>query len=270
MRASGSSLRQPLVHVLDGLHFVVQEIDLPAALQFAQHGFADHALAVAADEGLDREALLRRGGDHREVAQAFERHRQRARDRRGGQRQHVDLGAQRLQRFLLAHAEAVFLVDDDQAEALELDVLLQQLVRADDDVDLAFGQRLHVLRLLLRRAKARQFGDLDRPSSAICAKRSEKVWKCCSASSVVGHEHRDLLAVADRDEGGAQGDFGLAEADVAADQAVHRLARAHVVDHGAIAAAWSVVSSKPKPSANASRSCCLISNWCPWRAARWA
>ena len=58
-----------------------------------------------------------------EVAQAFQRHRQRARDRRGGQRQHIDLGAHRLQRFLLAHAETVFLVDDDQAEAVELDVL---------------------------------------------------------------------------------------------------------------------------------------------------
>ena len=30
------------------------------------------------------------------------------------------------------------------------------------------------------------------------------------------------------------------------------------------------VSSKPKPSAKASRSCCLKSNWWPLRAARWA
>ena len=48
---------------------------------------------------------------------------------------------------------------------------------------------------------------------------------------MVGHEHGDLLAVGDRDEGGAQGDLGLAEADVAADQPVHRLARLHVLDH---------------------------------------
>ena len=45
-------------------------------------------------------------------------------------------------------------------------------------------------------------------------------------------EHGDLLAVGDRDEGGAQRHLGLAEADVAADQAVHRLARLHVLDHG--------------------------------------
>ena len=37
------------------------------------------------------------------------------------------------------------------------------------------------------------------------------------------HQHRDLLAGAGGGEGGAHGDFGLAEADVAADHAVHRL-----------------------------------------------
>jgi hypothetical protein len=41
-----------------------------------------------------------------------------------------------------------------------------------------------------------------------------------------------LLAVGHGDEGGAHGDLGLAEADVAADQAVHRLAGFHVLDHG--------------------------------------
>ena len=70
----------------------------------------------------------------------LERHVERARDRRRGERQHVDLGAQPLQPLLLAHAEAVLLVDDDEAEALELDVGLQQLVRADDDVDRAVGE----------------------------------------------------------------------------------------------------------------------------------
>ena len=49
-------------------------------------------------------------------------------------------GAQRLQRFLLAHAEALLLVDDHQAEVLEAHVALQQAMRADDDVDLAFGE----------------------------------------------------------------------------------------------------------------------------------
>ncbi len=42
------------------------------------------------------------------------------------------------------------------------------------------------------------------------------------------HEHQHLLAVAGRLEGGAQRDLGLAVADVAADQPVHRPRRFHV------------------------------------------
>jgi hypothetical protein len=64
----------------------------------------------------------------------------RARDRGRGQRQQVHVRAQRLQRFLLAHAETLFFVDDDQAEVFELHVRLQQAMGADDHVDLALGQ----------------------------------------------------------------------------------------------------------------------------------
>ena len=47
-----------------------------------------------------------------------------------------------------------------------------------------------------------------------------------------GHEHGDLLAGVDRLERGADGDLGLAVADVAADQAVHRLGLGHVALDG--------------------------------------
>ena len=140
MRASGSSSCSFSRRCLDRLDLVVQEVDLAAALELAQHRLADRAAALVAHEGLDRQAPLRRGGDHGQVAQAFERHAERARDRRRGERQHVDLGAHRLDRLLVAHAEAVLLVDDQQAQALELHVLAEQLVRADDDVDRAVGE----------------------------------------------------------------------------------------------------------------------------------
>ena len=42
------------------------------------------------------------------------------------------------------------------------------------------------------------------------------------------HQHGDLLAVLDRLEGGPHCDLGLAEADVAGDQAVHRDRPLHV------------------------------------------
>ena len=46
-------------------------------------------------------------------------------------------GAQLLDALLVLHAEALLLVDDEQPEVLELDVVGEQAVRADDDVDRA-------------------------------------------------------------------------------------------------------------------------------------
>ena len=40
-----------------------------------------------------------------------------------------------LELFLVRHAEALFLVDDDEAEVLEADVAGDEAVGADDDVD---------------------------------------------------------------------------------------------------------------------------------------
>ena len=70
----GQQFFELAAHVLDGVDFVVQEIHLSAAFEFAQQRFADDAVGEAGDEGLDRQALLWRRGDDREVAQAFERH----------------------------------------------------------------------------------------------------------------------------------------------------------------------------------------------------
>jgi hypothetical protein len=71
--------------------------------------------------------------------------------------------ARSLQTLLLAHAEALLLVDDDEAEVLELHVFLQQAVGADDHVDLALGQLEQLGLDLLRGLEARQHFDPQRP-----------------------------------------------------------------------------------------------------------
>jgi hypothetical protein len=58
------------------------------------------------------------------------------------------------------------------------------------------------------------------------AKRSLSVFWCWNASTVVGGH---LLAVHHRLERRTHGDLGLAVADVAAEQAVHRRGRFHVL-----------------------------------------
>ena len=89
------------------------------------------------DEGLHRHTVLRRFLERGHVADAGERHVQRARDGRGREREHVDRAAHLLDVLLVCHAEALLLVHDEQAEVFEFHRLLQQLVRADDEVAFA-------------------------------------------------------------------------------------------------------------------------------------
>ena len=46
-----------------------------------------------------------------------------------------------------------------------------------------------------------------------------------------GHDDGHLIARHDRDKGRAQGDFGFAKADIAADQPVHRTAAGEIILH---------------------------------------
>jgi len=61
-------------HGIDGLHSVVDEKDLPAALELAQHGLARQARRVGANMGDDGQAFLRRSVDRGDIAHAAQRH----------------------------------------------------------------------------------------------------------------------------------------------------------------------------------------------------
>ena len=80
--ASGTSCRSRSRQRLDALDAVVDEEDLPAAIDLAQDRLADQIVVELADVGADRQALLRRRLDHAHVAHVGQRHVQRARDRR--------------------------------------------------------------------------------------------------------------------------------------------------------------------------------------------
>ena len=89
---------------------------LPAAIMFAQQRFADHYFIERAHIGPHGEAIDRRGGDDRHFAQAGQCHLQRARDWRGGEREHVHIGLERLQAFLMNDAKALLFVDNNQSQ----------------------------------------------------------------------------------------------------------------------------------------------------------
>jgi hypothetical protein len=58
-----------------------------------------------------------------------------------------------LEALFVAHAEALFLVDDEQAEILELQVLREDAVRPDEDVDFSLLGLFENGFLLLRSAE---------------------------------------------------------------------------------------------------------------------
>ncbi len=85
---------------------------------------------------MNGEAVFRRRFDYAHVAQADQRHIERARDGRRGKRQNIDVELQFLQAFLVRDAEALLFIHNQEPEVVKLDVLGKQAVRADDDVHL--------------------------------------------------------------------------------------------------------------------------------------
>ena len=100
----------------------------------------------------------------------------------------------------------------------------EQRVRADDDVDLPVLQPFTDLRQLFRRDEPRSLRDLHREAAKALGESLEML----ARQQRRGHDHRDLFSFHDRKEGGAKRHFGLAEADVAADEPVHRPALGEV------------------------------------------
>ena len=222
-----NEFRQLFLDLADVLDAVVNEIHLAAALDLAQAGLAHDDVVPFRDEGLDGQALRGRCRDQRHLAEAAERHVQRARDWRRGESQHVDLAPQRANRLLVPNAETVFLVDDHEPDVLEVLRVLQEAVRADDDVDGAVSHALDDAPDLACALETGQHLDADGPVRETVA----EVLAVLLREQRRRHEDRDLLVVVHGGEGGAQRNLGLAEADVAAHDAVHRLVRAQVGQH---------------------------------------
>ena len=227
VRASGTISRKPVGHAAEILDARHDAEHLAAAEAFALHRLADHHRVERHDEGAHRQAIDRRRGDQAHFAHAGQRQLQGARDRRRGQRQHVHVGLQRLQLFLVGDAEMLLLVDDQQAEIGKVGALGQQRVGADDDVDVAVGEPAPYLGRLLRRHHARQLGDLDGKPREPGRERAEML----AGQQGGRHHHGDLAAGHGGDEGGAERHLGLAEADIAADQPVHRPAGGEILQH---------------------------------------
>ncbi len=119
-------------------------------------------------------------------------------------------------------------VNNQQPQIFPLHVALQQLVGADQNVDLALAGLLQDLCLLFGAAETRQHLNAHRPVGKAVA----EVIVVLLGQQGRRYQHSHLLVVLDREEGGAHRHFGFAEAHVAAHQTVHRQRLTHVAEHG--------------------------------------
>ena len=174
---------------------------------------------------LDGNPVRRRGADDAEVAGAQERELEGSRNRGGGQRQGIDRCLQMAEPFLRRHAELLLLVDDQQAQVLELEAGAQHLVGADQDVDLPFFQPVLDVGDLFRRPQAAHV--IDRAGESLEA--GLEGFEVLEGEDGRRHQHGHLLGIADGLESSPDGHFRLAEAHVAADEAVHRAVVLHIL-----------------------------------------
>jgi len=220
----GHELADPGADLMDGFDPVVDEVDLAVAGQLLPHRLLDRVFGVPDHLGLDREPVLRRRLDDRNVADAHDPHVQRAGNGRGGEGQDVQVAAELFDPLLVAHAEALLLVHDQQAEAGAHHILGQQAVSAHDDVHLALGQVGQHRLLLAGAAKPAEQLDAHGEGGEAVAEGVQVL----EGQHRGGREHGHLPPGADRLERGAHGHLGLAVAHVAAEQAIHGAGRFHV------------------------------------------
>ena len=227
-----------------------------------RHGFGhqlpDPGLLVASHRpGLDRAPSGGELVDDRLLEVPVQRHRQRPRDRRGqiGRGFTVTLLTQHV---ALLCPEAMLLVDDSHPERGELDRLLNQGVRPDDDVDVPLRQHLEDLRPTGTRIEVRRrltAGQQRQPHRRLVGCLPEErvhpeggvradvrrghvrlVEQVADPQEVLNGQHlgrrhhRRLVSTLDGDQQRCDGDDRLARADLALDQPLHRVGRHQIAD----------------------------------------
>ena len=223
----GTQLLQLRRALLDRLDPIVEEERLPLASRFALECELHKLLVVLADGRADRAATFGRSLDDRDVAHAREREVERAGNRRRAEREHVDLEPQRFEELLLRDAEALLLVEDHEAELLRDHVAAEDPVRADQDVHLARAEVGQDPLRLLRRHETGDHLDLNRKIAKAIPEGVEMLLR----EDRRRREEQNLPPVHGHGERSAHRDLRLAEADVTADEPVHRPRRLEVLLH---------------------------------------
>ena len=106
--------------------------------------------------------FLRRLLQKAHIANPRKAHVKRSGNRGCGKRQHIHVFFERLQLFLMRHAEALLLIHDNQPQILELDILGENPMRPNQNFGIALFDILQTLLLLLRRTETGEQLDMHR------------------------------------------------------------------------------------------------------------
>ena len=222
-------LGEALVFVDGGFEFEfrffnhgINDVGLMAGGDFLAKKFPDAGeMRLGGEARLDGRAAGRKLIEDGDIEVAVERERERARNGRGGEDKNVRsmavCGGFVHEALALKDAEAVLLVNGDEAEARELDLIFDEGVGADDELGFA-GADAFESGLFFRGFEAADeqldfvvAGSEDAPRGKIML----------HGENFRGGHERGLGAVFDGDDGGLQRDDGFAAADVALEEAVH-------------------------------------------------
>ena len=210
-------LTDPARYLVDVVHPVVYEEDLAFPEEFSADGLGHRSLVIVADVGQDRLAVGGWGVNEAEVADSGQRHFQRPRDRSGGQGQDVHPGPNFFDRLLVGDPEALFLVDDQQAQLLEPDVVGEKAVGADHHVHRPVGQPGDNSPGLGGGEESAE----DLNSDGVRGEAVAEGLAVLLGQQGGRNQYGGLSAVLDGLEDGSDRHLGLAESHVAAHQPVH-------------------------------------------------
>src|SRR5450631_1113148 len=124
----------------------------------------------------------------------------------------------------MADSKTLLFIHDEKAEILEDYILREQPVRAANDVHFAVGDFLQSYLDFFGTSKAAEHFNTNGERRKPALERFEML----ESQHRGGRKHSHLLAIAQSFEGGAHGHFGLAVADVAAEQPIHGMLTLHV------------------------------------------
>ena len=105
--------------LVDGLHTIMQEKDLPLAVQLPLDRLGDELLVVRTDSRLHRQTIEWRRVDGAHIPRPHQCHIECTRDGGSRQGQHVHHAESPLELLLVAHPETLLLIDDHQAQLVE-------------------------------------------------------------------------------------------------------------------------------------------------------